>query len=130
MKHLERLVVCEDDADIRAILEIALVEVAGLDVRMAHDGVQGLALIREWRPDLVLSDVLMPNGNGTKLLENLQADAELRDIPVVLMTARSEPKHVSAYLAGGAVDVVFKPFDPITLGDQLESIVAGRVAKA
>ena len=105
MKHLERLVVCEDDADIRAILEIALVEVAGLDVRMAHDGVQGLALIREWRPDLVLSDVLMPNGNGTKLLENLQADAELRDIPVVLMTARSEPKHVSAYLAGGVCAV-------------------------
>lgn len=105
----ERLVIAEDDDDIRANLS-RLLRLEGYDVQAAPNGRLALELVRSQRPDLVLSDVMMPEMTGHELLQALRADPATADIPVVLLTARADRKDVREGMNIGADDYLTKPF--------------------
>ena len=124
--ELQRILCVEDEADIRAIAEIALAGLGGFQVRFCASGLEAMSAAHEFHPDLVLLDVMMPGMDGVTTLGKLRADPATRDVPVVFMTARTQPAEIEHYRSLGALDVITKPFDPLTLADQVRA-VWGRV---
>ena len=121
-----RVVVVEDDASLRRLLEMRL-GAEGHTVRLAEDGSSGLTLLREWRPDVVVSDVMMPRMSGLSLCRAIRADAGLRDLPVILLTARPFDSDVQEVLDLGGISFMNKPFDAGALLAALDESVHGRV---
>lgn len=121
-KPLEKVLYVEDEADIRAVAEIALVTVSGLSVRTCASGMDAPAAIREFTPDMVLLDVMMPGMDGVATLAMLRADPSFAGLPVAFMTARTLPSEIEQYLRLGAIGVITKPFDPLHLGDEVRAL--------
>ena len=120
--RLRKILFAEDDADIREIGVMSLESLGGFEVRTCDSGVAVVELARQWGPDLVLMDVMMPKVDGPGALVALRADKDVAHIPVVFMTARVLQSEVERYLAMGAQDVIAKPFDPVTLADTIRDI--------
>lgn len=120
---IRKVVLCDDDPDIRAIGEMSLRDVGGWDVRCVGDGLSALVAARDDRPDLILLDIMMPNLDGPGTFEKLRADPECASIPVVFMTAKAQPHELRGYTELGAAGVIAKPFDPLTLPDQIRALV-------
>ena len=118
------VLVVEDNAEVRAYVRHHLVP----DYRVleAADGEAGLALARERLPDLVLSDVMMPEMDGFALCRALKADPETGFIPVVLLTARAEQEDRLGGLGEGADDYLTKPFDVRELRARVDNLIASR----
>jgi CheY-like chemotaxis protein len=110
----------EDDQDIREIAEMALDLFAKFEVTQCVDGFHALETLETLVPDIILLDMMMPNMTGVQLLETLRLKPHLQDVPVVFMTARVQASEVKSLIDCGAVGVIVKPFDPITLSDQIE----------
>jgi signal transduction histidine kinase len=108
-----RVLVVEDNAELRALLQELLSP--SYDVLVAEDGAPALALVKRERPDLVLSDVMMPGMSGTALCVAIKSDALLRHTPVLLLTARSGADAALEGFAAGADEFVEKPFHPRVL---------------
>ncbi len=123
-KDIETVLLIDDEPDIRTIAEIALSSVGGWRVFTAASGPEGIALARAEKPDLILLDVMMPEMDGPTTLSNLQALPETRSIPVLFMTAKAQAHELATYRTLGAVGVVVKPFDPMTLADQVRAASA------
>jgi len=119
---LSHIACVDDDPDILLVASMALETVGGLRVTPftgPRRALEGLSVIQ---PDLVLLDVMMPEMDGPAFLKTMLAQKELSHMPVIFMTARVQAAEVSHYTALGAVGVVAKPFDPMTLADQVRSI--------
>ena len=104
------VVYVEDEPAVQRLVRFWL-EDAGYEVLLAGDGAEGLALIRAERPDLVVTDALMPVMTGDELVEKLQGDPELQHIPVVMATAAASPFRVKRMLSLGCTAVVAKPLE-------------------
>ena len=125
--ELVRVVAVEDDPDIRAVIDLALGRFGGLAVTCCGCGRSALETVPRIRPDLVLLDVMMPGMDGLETLARLRLDPQNGDVPAVFMTARVQPHHRADYLARGALGVVAKPFDPLTLAEQLRQLHAAHI---
>ncbi len=121
-RPLEKVLYVEDEADIRAIAEIALVSLGGLEVQTCSNGLEAPAAVKRFVPDLVLLDVMMPGMDGVATLAALRADPGLPKVPVAFMTARTLPDEVDQYLRLGAIGVIGKPFDPLTLAGEVRAL--------
>ena len=121
-----RVVVVEDDASLRRLLELRLCA-EGHTVRLAADGSAGLSLLHEWLPDVVVSDVMMPRMSGLSLCRAIRADDSLRDLPVILLTARPFDSDVQEVLDLGGISFMNKPFDANALLAAVDESVHGRV---
>ncbi|WP_339930186.1 response regulator [uncultured Brevundimonas sp.] len=122
---LNHVLCVDDDADILEVVQISLELVGGLTVTGLDSGTRCLAEVVTIQPDLILLDVMMPGMDGPATLMALKAEPELKAIPVIFMTARVQEAEVEQYLALGAVAVIPKPFDPMTLAAQIKTIWAG-----
>ncbi len=120
--ELKKILYVEDEPDISQIAKLALESVGGFEVAIAVNGRQALEMVREFRPQLILLDVMMPEMDGPTALARLQSMDDLADIPVVFMTAKVQAEEVSRYQALGAADVIAKPFDPMALSEQVRQI--------
>jgi CheY-like chemotaxis protein len=111
----------DDEADIRMIVEMALQLRPGITVRTAVSGDAAIEMLQGdgWRPDLLMIDVMMPGLTGPELLERLRADPDTAELPIIFVTARARPQDIQAYIAQGALGVITKPFDPMSLADQV-----------
>ena len=119
---MTRILVVEDEADIRQILVYNLGQ-AGYEMHVADRGEAGLALARETRPDLVVLDLMLPDMSGLDVCRNLKGDASLRDIPVIMLTARSEEIDRVVGFELGADDYVVKPFSVRELGLRVQAVL-------
>lgn len=122
MTELVRILHVEDDPSIQQIAKIALEAVGGFEVCSCHGGQQALEQFADFNPQLVLLDVMMPGMDGPETLRQLQQRFDLSTIPVVFMTAKVQSHEVQSYKDLGAIDVVVKPFDPMTLSDRIRQI--------
>ena len=122
MKPLEKILYIEDEADIQAIARIALEAIGGFTVETSNSGQEGLSKAASYLPDIILLDVMMPGMDGPSTLLALRQTAGISDTPVVFMTAKVQPNEIADYLALGALGVIAKPFDPMTLADQVRKI--------
>ena len=120
-----RILHVEDDPDIRLIAGMALALDPAMQVRSADSGATALALLagRDWAPDLLLLDVMMPDMDGTGLLERIRAIPWLARVPVVFMTARGGVGDLERYRVAGSLGLIVKPFDPMTLAGQLRGLL-------
>ncbi|OLO04799.1 response regulator [Salinicola socius] len=122
MNPLQRILHVEDDISIQEVAKVALEIVGGFEVESCDDGQSALARADQWQPDLILLDVMMPGIDGPTTLNKLREQSSTREIPVVFMTAKVQPSEIEHYRSIGALDVVIKPFDPMTLAAQLREI--------
>ena len=120
---MPRILYVDDEPDIREIATMALELDPALEVRACASGQEALAVAADWAPDLALLDVMMPDMDGPETLARLRADGMSADVPVVFITARSQERDVERLKALGAAGVIAKPFDPMTLADQLRGFL-------
>lgn len=120
--ELRRVLMVDDDPGIRAMAELSLTAVGGFDVALCASGAEALERIQDFAPDLVLLDATMPEMDGPTTLGHLLQLPCARNLPFVFMTANTQPHEVQAFLALGAVGVVPKPFDPMSLPTTLIGI--------
>jgi len=123
-QELTRILYVEDDPDIQAIAMMVLETISGFTLKACSCGSEALESAVNFNPDLVLLDVMMPGMDGPETLKGLRTFPELAKTPVVFMTAKVQPQEVEGYLNLGAVGVIAKPFDPMTLAQQLRDIWA------
>lgn len=122
--RLERILLVEDEQDIQMVASMALEDLGGFVVEVCSSGIEALEKAPGFAPGLILLDVMMPDLDGPGTFRALQ---ELRGFampPVVYMTARAQLAEVEEYRRSGAIDVIVKPFDPMTLAEKVEEIWA------
>lgn len=130
---LERVMLVEDDPDIQLIARMSLEIAGGLTIEVCGSGAKALATYQNFKPDLILLDVMMPGMDGPETLRRLRQSPDGTAIPVVFITAKAMPSELERYASIGAAGVISKPFDPLTLGSTVREIwsrVAGERATA
>lgn len=118
-----KVLVIDDEADIRAVAEMSLARVGGWDVVLAESGEEGIAAAERERPDAILLDSMMPGLDGPGTIERLKASESTREIPVLFLTAKIQPADRERYLELGAIGVVAKPFDPMRLPSDVMALI-------
>jgi signal transduction histidine kinase len=120
-----RILIVEDSATQAASLE-AILQAQGFEVNTAPDGRAGLSAIRTFRPDLVVSDVVMPELSGFEMCKAIKADEELKFTPVILLTSLTDPMDIIAGLECGADNFITKPFEAEHLVRRVANLLASR----
>lgn len=121
-KKLTRILYVEDDADIRTIAQIALESLGGFELLVCESGREAVERAASFEPDLILLDVMMPGMDGPTTLGELRLRKDLASVPAVFMTAKVQPAEMKRYRELGAAGVIVKPFDPMTLADEVRRI--------
>ncbi len=121
-KALERILYVEDEPDIQTVARLVLERVGGFTLHIASSGAEALAVVSEFAPDLVLLDVMMPGMDGPTVFKALRKNPATAEIPIVFLTAKIQPHEVQEYKNLGALGIVHKPFDPMTLADSLRRL--------
>ena len=111
---MARILAVDDEPNIVRLIQVNL-ERMGYQVETANNGVQALEKIRASRPDLVVSDVMMPEMDGFELLSTIRRDPALEDLPVIMLTAKAQDKKVMEGYQRGADMYLTKPFNPMEL---------------
>lgn len=124
--ELNKILYVEDEPDIQAIAKLALEAVGGFTVKICSSGQEALDSVGDFAPDLVLLDVMMPGMDGPSTLKALRESGRCTSTPVVFMTAKVQPQEVASYKELGALDVIAKPFDPMSLPNQVRTIWSRR----
>ncbi len=125
MEEQADILIVDDNPSLREMLSAAM-ELMGHRVVTAQNGVQGLARLREQSVDLILSDIMMPRLDGFGFLEQIKADPDLRDVPVIMISAVDDLKSVVRCLELGAADYLFKPFDSTLLETRVNAALDKR----
>jgi CheY-like chemotaxis protein len=116
---VRRVLIIDDDDDIREVAALSLESVAGWTIASASNGPAGIVLAREFQPDAILMDVMMPGMDGPTTFRTMQQIAELAAIPVLLLTAKVHGVDQRRFAGLGVAAVLFKPFDPLMLARQI-----------
>lgn len=119
---LNRVMHVEDDESIRAVVEIALIDVAGFNLLSCDSGQNALAQVEAFAPQLILLDVMMPQMDGLQTLAALRQLPGFAKTPVVFMTAKIQQAEKQRYIDAGAIAIIEKPFEPMELGDTLSNL--------
>jgi two-component system OmpR family response regulator len=120
---LRKILLVDDEADIRLIAEISLSSLGGWEVLQAGSGREALELAARERPDLILLDVMMPGMDGMTTLQKLREQEHGATTPVIFMTARVQKAEIDRLLALGVRGLIPKPFDPMTLPEEIRAIL-------
>ena len=122
MSELKKILYVEDEPDIQAVARIALADVGGLTLEVCSSGKAALEKAADFKPDLLLLDVKMPEMDGPNTLEALRRLPATANTPAIFMTAKVQTHEVAHFKTIGVIDVVAKPFDPMTLAQTLRNI--------
>lgn len=123
---IRKVLLVDDEEDIRTIGQICLSRVGGWETLVAANGNDALRIAAAERPDVVLLDVMMPGMDGPTVLARLRANADTAGIPVVFLTAKVQRGDLGHYVALGARGAIPKPFDPMRLPLEVRRIVERR----
>ena len=121
-KQLVRILYVEDEPDIQAVARIALESVGGFELEICSSGPEALLKVDGFKPDLLLLDVMMPEMDGVSTLREIRKLPTYSQTPAMFMTAKVQPQEVEQLLKQGAIDVIPKPFDPMTLAENIKSL--------
>ncbi len=114
-----RILIIDDEEDIREVAALSLETVAGWEVTSASSGAQGLTRAIEQNPDAILLDVMMPGMDGPTTFRELRKNPATAHIPVLLLTAKVQSSDQRRFADLGVEAILFKPFDPLTLSTQI-----------
>lgn len=120
---MAKILIAEDERDIRDLVAFTL-RFAGYEVFAASNGEEAVELAPKVNPDLILMDVRMPRMTGYEACKILKGDPNLKDIPVVFLSAKGQENEIQQGLASGAEDYLLKPFAPDQLTSRVKAILA------
>ncbi|MGB6975599.1 MAG: response regulator [Terracidiphilus sp.] len=118
-----RILIIDDEDDIREIAAMSLETVAGWEVMVANSGAQGLVRAGTYKPDAILLDVMMPGMDGPTTFRELRKNPATEKIPVLLLTAKVQASDQRRFADLDVAAVLVKPFDPLTLSRQIAEIL-------
>jgi len=122
---LAYVLIVDDEPDLATLLSDQ-VNMLGHEAGVARDGVEGVHMALERRPDVVVTDVIMPNMDGAEMLQELRRREETRDVPVIALTALTDARTRARLAALGVVGFLAKPYSMRELGEVIEMAAAGR----
>ena len=122
---LQRILLADDEPDILEISRIALETVGGFEVSVCLSGKMLLERLPEFRPDLVIVDVLMPDMTGPEVFEEIRRRPEYDEVPVIYLTGVIQEEELEDLRETGVADIILKPFDPMTLADRINGVWKG-----
>jgi len=114
-----RILIIDDEDDIRQVAALSLETVAGWEVVTASSGADGIRTAQVEKPDAILLDVMMPGMDGPTTFLEIKKNPEIAGIPVILLTAKVQGADQKRFANLGVSAVLFKPFDPLTLAQQM-----------
>jgi DNA-binding response OmpR family regulator len=120
MQSRKTILICDDEPALRELIRASMDD--GYEFAEASDGIIAMELAREVSPDIVILDLMLPRLSGLEVLARMNADEDLKDVPVLVITAWNETRE--DVLAAGADDFVAKPFDPEDLRIAVKRLVA------
>jgi len=123
---MKRIVIAEDEESIVTSLEF-LMRSCALEARVAREGEEALRLIREFRPHLVLLDIMLPGRSGFEVAHAIRADPRLRGMRILMLTAKGGAHEMSRGLASGADDYLIKPFATRELVERVRDLLREEV---
>lgn len=123
MTEFSRILVVDDEDDIREVAQVSLETIGGHEVLTASSGTEAIEKATSERPDAILLDVMMPELDGPATLARLRSEPATQRIPVVFLTAKVREADVERFMALDVAGVLAKPFDPMTLPDQLSRVL-------
>ena len=120
---IKRILVVDDEDDIREVAKVSLEMVGGLEVFTACPGSEGIEKAKAELPDAILLDVMMPDMDGPTTFQKIRADAAIQHIPVILLTAKVQANDHRKFADLGVSGVIAKPFDPLSLSAQVAKVL-------
>ncbi len=117
------VLVVEDDPVILRLLEVNF-ELEGFSVLLAHDGAEGIEVARARKPDVIITDIMMPKTSGLELVTTLKGDPATKGIPIVLLSAKAQTSDLKVGIDAGADDYITKPFEPLDLVDRVNALLS------
>jgi two-component system OmpR family response regulator len=118
-----KVLIIDDDQDIRLIVRFAMTKEGEVEVVEAASGAEGVRKAEEEKPDVILMDMKMSSMDGSAALALLRQNAVTAGIPVIFLTAIRNPQQSAHLKKLGAAGILAKPFDPVTLADQVQAIL-------
>ncbi len=115
----QHVLLVDDEIDIRTVVQATLELVGNMKVSLASSGAEGLQKAEVEQPDAILLDVMLPDMDGVTTLKQLQENPKTCHIPVIFLTAKARSTNQGHFADLGAVATITKPFDPVTLSDQI-----------
>ncbi len=122
----KKLLLIDDEPDIREVATLALETMGVFEVITAESGAIGIERAASERPDAILLDYMMPGLDGPSTFERLRGAPRTREIPVIFLTAKVQPADRRRLADLGACGVLAKPFDPLSLSDQVAALLSQR----
>lgn len=122
MSHKKRILLVEDEEDIAALIKLQA-ELSGYKLHVEVDGINGFRAVEREKPDLVILDIMLPGENGLDVCRKIKGNPELKNIPIIMLSAKSEELDVVLGLELGADDYVPKPFSPKVLFSRIKAIL-------
>ena len=119
---LSRVLYIEDERDLQTVGRMALEKVGGFTVHICASGAEALEQAPGFAPQMILLDVMMPGMDGPTTFLKLRELPEIAEVPIVFITANAEEHEVSRYMELGALAVILKPFDALTLPKRLSEL--------
>jgi CheY-like chemotaxis protein len=116
---MRRILIIDDEDDIREVAALSLEATAGWEIIAANSGAAGIKAAAEQKPDAILMDVMMPGMDGPTTFRQMQQNPNISGIPVLLLTAKVQGVDQRRFADLGVAGVLFKPFDPMTLAQQI-----------
>jgi CheY-like chemotaxis protein len=123
----KRILVIDDEKNLCSVIQACLEHLGGWAVSIAHEGSAGLLLAATQVPDAILLDVMMPDMDGIAMFRLLQNNAATRGIPVIFLTAKVQAIDLSEFSQLGVAGVIAKPFDPLSLAQQVAEVLGWNV---
>lgn len=120
---MHRILLIDDEDDIREVASLTLEVTAGWRVITANSGTAGIRAALAEKPEAILMDVMMPEMDGPTTFREMQKIPELANIPVILLTAKVQGVDQRRFSDLGVAAVLFKPFDPMTLAQQIAEVL-------
>jgi CheY-like chemotaxis protein len=120
----KHLLIIDDEDHIREVACLSLEMTEGWRVTTANCGTLGVEMAKREKPDAILLDVMMPDKDGPSTLRILQQDEHTKNIPVIFLTAKVQGPDRRKFIELGVQGIIAKPFDPLTLGQQIREVLA------
>jgi two-component system alkaline phosphatase synthesis response regulator PhoP len=122
MAQKKRIILVEDEEDIAAFIKLQA-DISGYVLHVEVDGINGLKAIEREKPDLVVLDIMLPGLNGFDVCRRMRSNPELKNVPIIIISAKSDELDVVLGLELGADDYVAKPFSPKVLFSRIKAVL-------
>lgn len=122
MTELKKIIYAEDEPDLQTVVEMTVQAMSDFEMKICDNGKILLECVEEYSPDLIMLDVMMPELDGPSTFNKLKEMEKLKNVPVIFMTAKAQVHEVEHFKSLGAIGVITKPFDPMTLCEEIQNI--------